>query len=70
MTDIEKQIFTDRQEMSGLIKQEFIIQSLTTGKVEFLGSFQAVNKILNKLNEIEMYIKNAIIKGDVNEVLL
>lgn len=70
MSDLEKQIFVDRQEMSGLIRQEFIIQSLTVGKVEFLGSTQAVNKILSKLAEIEMYIKNSIRKGQVDEVLL
>ena len=70
MTDDEKRIFEDRQAMSGLIRQEFIIQAVTMGRIEFLGSKRAVDNILLKLDEIEMYIKNLERNSELDEVLM
>ena len=57
MSDEERRLFEDRVAISGLLKQDFIIQSLLFSNVQFLCSTIAIKKIEERLVEIEMMIK-------------
>ncbi len=70
MSDEEKRLFEDRVAMSGLLKQDFIIQSLLFSDVQFLGSNIAIRKIEERLNEIEMNIKSVLKKNELDSVLM
>ena len=70
MSDEEKRLFEDRVAMSGLLKQDFIIQSLLFSDVQFLGSNIAIKKIEERLNEIEMNIKGVLKKNELDSVLM
>ncbi len=70
MSDEEKRLFEDRVAMSGLLKQDFIIQSLLFSEVQFLGSNIAIKKIEERLNEIEMNIKGVLKKNELDSVLM
>lgn len=70
MSDEEKRLFEDRVAMSGLLKQDFIIQSLLFSDVQFLGSNIAIKKIEERLNEIEMNIKSVLKKNELDSVLM
>lgn len=70
MSDEERRLFEDRVAMSGLLKQDFIIQSLLFSDVQFLGSNIAIKKIEERLNEIEMNIKSVLKKKELDEVLM
>ena len=70
MSDEEKRLFEDRVAMSGLLKQDFIIQSLLFSEVQFLGSNIAIKKIEERLNEIEMNIKSVLKKNELDSVLM
>ena len=70
MSDEEKRLFEDRVTMSGLLKQDFIIQSLLFSDVQFLGSNIAIKKIEERLNEIEMNIKSVLKKNELDSVLM
>ena len=70
MSDEEKRLFEDRVAMSGLLKQNFIIQSLLFSDVQFLGSNIAIKKIEERLNEIEMNIKSVLKKNELDSVLM
>ncbi|MCQ4795845.1 hypothetical protein NE604_09400 [Anaerofustis stercorihominis] len=70
MSDEEKRLFEDRVAMSGLLKQDFIIQSLLFSDVQFLGSNIAIKKIEDRLNEIEMNIKSVLKKNELDSVLM
>lgn len=69
MSNEEKRLFEDRVAMSGLLKQDFIIQSLLFSNVQFLGSNIAIKKIEERLNEIEMNIKSILKKNELDSVL-
>ena len=70
MSNEEKRLFEDRVAMSGLLKQDFIIQSLLFSNVQFLGSNIAIKKIEERLNEIEMNIKSVLKKNELDSVLM
>lgn len=70
MSNEEKRLFEDRVAMSGLVKQDYIIQSLLFSDVQFLGSNIAIKKIEERLNEIEMNIKSVMKKNDLDSVLM
>lgn len=70
MSDEEKRLFDDRVAMSGLLKQDYIIQSLLFSNVEFRGSNIAIKKIEERLNEIEMEIKSVLKKKELDSVLM
>ena len=70
MSDEEKRLFEDRVAMSGLLKQDFIIQSLLFSDVQFLGSNIAIKKIEERINEIEMNIKSVLKKNELDSVLM
>lgn len=70
MSDEEKRLFEDRVAMSGLLKQDFIIQSLLFSDVQFLGSNISIKKIKERLNEIEMNIKSVLKKNELDSVLM
>ena len=70
MSDEEKRLFEARVAMSGLLKQDFIIQSLLFSDVQFLGSNIAIKKIEERLNEIEMNIKGVLKKNELDSVLM
>lgn len=70
LSDEEKRLFEDRVAMSGLLKQDFIIQSLLFSDVQFLGSNIAIKKIEERLNEIEMNIKSVLKKNELDSVLM
>lgn len=70
MSDEEKRLFEDRVAMSGLLKQDFIIQALLFADVQFRGSNIAIKKIEERLSEIEMNIKSVMKKKDLDSVLM
>ncbi len=70
LSDEEKRLFEDRVAMSGLLKQDFIIQSLLFSDVQFLGSNITIKKIEERLNEIEMNIKGVLKKNELDSVLM
>ena len=70
MSDEEKRLFDDRVAMSGLLKQDYIIQSLLFSNVEFRGSNIAIKKIEERLNGIEMEIKSVLKKKELDSVLM
>ena len=70
MSNEERRLFEDRVAMSGLLKQNFIIQSLLFSNVQFLGSTIAINKIEERLVKIEMMIKSVLEKKDLDSVLV
>lgn len=70
MSDEERRLFEDRVAMSGLLKQDFIIQSLLFSNVQFLGSTIAIKKIEERLVEIEMMIKSVQKKKELDSVLM
>ena len=70
MSDEERRLFEDRVAMSGLLKQDFIIQSLSFSNVQFLGSTIAIKKIEERLVEIEMMIKSVQKKKELDSVLM
>lgn len=70
MSNEEKRLFENRVAMSGLIKQDYIIQSLLFSDVQFLGSNIAIKKIEERLNEIELNIKSVMKKNDLDSVLM
>lgn len=70
MSDEERRLFEDRVAMSGLLKQDFIIQSLLFSNVQFLGSTIAIKKIEERLVEIEMMIKSVLKKKELDSVLV
>lgn len=69
MSDEEKRLFEDRVAMSGLLKQDYIIQALLFADVQFRGSNIAIKKIEERLSEIEMNIKS-VMKKDLDSVLM
>lgn len=69
MSDEEKRLFEDRVAMSGLLKQDYIIQALLFADVQFRGSNIAIKKIEERLSEIEMNIKG-VMKKDLDNVLM
>lgn len=70
MSDEEKRLFEDRVSMSGLLKQDFIIQSLLFSDVQFRGSNIAIKRIEERLDAIEMNIKSVLKKGALDSVLM
>lgn len=70
MSDEEKRLFEDRVSMSGLLKQDFIIQSLLFSDVQFRGSNIAIKRIEERLDAIEMNIKSVLKKGELDSVLM
>lgn len=70
MSNEEKRLFEDRVAMSGLLKQDYIIQALLFSNIQFLGSNIAIKKIEERLNEIEMNIKGMLKKNDLDNVLM
>lgn len=70
MSDEEKRLFEDRVSMSGLLKQDFIIQSLLFSDVQFRGSNIAIKRIEERLYAIEMNIKSVLKKGALDSVLM
>ena len=70
MSNEERRLFEDRVAMSGLLKQNFIIQSLLFSNVQFLGSTIAIKKIEERLVKIEMMIKSVLEKKDLDSVLV
>lgn len=70
MSDEEKRLFEDRVAMSGLLKQDFIIQSLLFSDVQFCGSNIAIKKIEERLDAIEMNIKSVLKKKELDSVLM
>ena len=70
MSDEEKRLFEDRVAMSGLLKQDFIIQALLFADVQFRGSNISIKKIEERLSEIEMNIKSVMKKKDLDSVLM
>lgn len=70
MSDEERRLFEDRVAMSGLLKQDFIIQSLLFSNVQFLGSTIVIKKIEERLVEIEMMIKSVQKKKELDSVLM
>lgn len=70
MSDEEKRLFEDRVAMSGLLKQDFIIQSLLFSDVQFRGSNIAIKKIEERLDAIEMNIKSVLKKKELDSVLM
>ena len=70
MSDEERRLFEDRVAMSGLLKQDFIIQSLLFSNVQVLGSTIAIKKIEERLVEIEMMIKSVQKKKELDSVLM
>ena len=50
MSDEEKRLFEDRVTMSGLLKQDFIIQSLLFSDVQFRGSNITIKRIEERLD--------------------
>lgn len=70
MSDEEKRLFEDRVAMGGLLKQDFIIQSLLFSDVHFRGSNIAIKKIEERLDAIEMNIKSVLKKKELDSVLM
>lgn len=70
MSNEKKRLFEDRVAMSGLLKQDYIIQALLFSNIQFLGSNIAIKKIEERLNEIEMNIKGMLKKNDLDNVLM
>lgn len=70
MSNEEKRLFEDRVAMSGLLKQDYIIQALLFSNIQFFGSNIAIKKIEEGLNEIEMNIKGMLKKNDLDNVLM
>ncbi|EHL18652.1 hypothetical protein HMPREF9628_02039 [Peptoanaerobacter stomatis] len=70
MSDEEKRLFEDRVTMSGLLKQDFIIQSLLFSDVQFRGSNIAIKRIEERLDAIEMNIKSVLKKEELDSVLM
>ena len=70
MSDEEKRLFEDRVAMSGLLKQDFIIQSLLFSDVQFHGSNIAIKRIEERLDAIEMNIKSVLKKEELDSVLM
>lgn len=70
MSNEEKRLFEDRVAMSGLLKQDYIIQAVLFSNIQFLGSNIAIKKIEERLNEIEMNIKGMLKKNDLDNVLM
>lgn len=70
MSDGEKRLFEDRVAMSGLLKQDFIIQSLLFSDVQFRGSNIAIKRIEERLDAIEMNIKSVLKKEELDSVLM
>lgn len=70
MSNEEKRLFEDRVAMSGLLKQDYIIQALLFSNIQFFGSNIAIKKIEERLNEIEMNIKGMLKKNDLDNVLM
>lgn len=70
MSDEEKRLFEDRVTMSGLLKQDFIIQSLLFSDVQFRGSNITIKRIEERLDAIEMNIKSVLKKEELDSVLM
>lgn len=70
MSNEEKRLFEDRVAMSGILKQDYIIQALLFSNIQFFGSNIAIKKIEERLNEIEMNIKGMLKKNDLDNVLM
>lgn len=70
MSDEEKRLFEDRVAISGLLKQDFIIQLLLFSDVQFRGSNIAIKRIEERLDAIEMNIKSVLKKEELDSVLM
>ena len=66
----EKEKITRRMELSGLTKQEFLIQSLLNQKVICIGNTKSFDVIKKRLLEIENHLENIKIADELDENIL
>lgn len=70
VSEEEKEKIEKRIELSGLTKQDFLIQSLMNQKVVCIGSAKSFDVIKKQLFIIEKHIKDLAEKGELDETIL
>lgn len=63
----EKSLLEEKIALSGLNKQDYMIQISLNHKVEVFGNIRIFDELITKLNMLEEYFKNVNLDCDMNE---